>query len=87
MKDESEYPGSTIQSRGLCTGEMKTRVQAGWTGWRDAAETPHDGTEIEDAAEPEENHRRRFMEGGRRMLEMQLKQDDMIQISDFTYLL
>lgn len=95
MIDESEYPGSTIQSKGQWTGEMKKRVQAGWTGWRDAAETHDDGrfgddgtekkqvAELEmlgqnriinirgtvhiedDAAEPEEDHRKRFMDAAK----------------------
>lgn len=32
--DEFKCPGSTIQSSGQCTKEVKTRVQAGWSGWR-----------------------------------------------------
>lgn len=87
--DESEDLGSTIQSKGQWTGEMKKRVQAGWTGWRDAAETHHDGTEKEqvaelemlgqnriinirgkvhtedNAAEPEEDHRKRFKDAAK----------------------
>lgn len=124
--DESEYPGSTIQSKWQCTGEMKKRVQAGWTGWRDAAETHDDGRFGDDGwvktggwagdAQTEQDYKYqgdgshwrwscraggkpqkevhgcseggcRGLEWRRRMLKMQPKQDDVIQISDFTYLL
>ena len=32
--DEFKYLGSTIQSNGECSREVKRRVQAGWNGWR-----------------------------------------------------
>ncbi|KAI5621974.1 hypothetical protein C0J50_18358 [Silurus asotus] len=31
---ELRYMGSTVQSNGVCVGEVKKRVQAGWGGWR-----------------------------------------------------
>lgn len=32
--DEFKYLGSTVQSNRECRGEVKKRVQAGWSGWR-----------------------------------------------------
>ena len=32
--DEFRYLGTTIQSNGECSREVKRRVQAGWNGWR-----------------------------------------------------
>uniref|UniRef100_A0A3B4DPZ4 ribonuclease H n=1 Tax=Pygocentrus nattereri TaxID=42514 RepID=A0A3B4DPZ4_PYGNA len=32
--DDFKYLGSTIQSNGQCRKEVKKRVQAGWSGWR-----------------------------------------------------
>ena len=31
---EFRYLGSTVQSRGDCGKEVKSRVQAGWNSWR-----------------------------------------------------
>ena len=32
--EDFKYLGSTVQSNGECGREVKTRVQAGWNGWR-----------------------------------------------------
>ena len=32
--DQFKYLGSTVQSNGECSGEVKKRIQAGWNGWR-----------------------------------------------------
>ena len=34
--EEFKYLGSTVQSNGECSREVKRRVQAGWNGWRRA---------------------------------------------------
>ena len=34
---EFEYLGSTVQESGSCKRKVKSRVQAGWNGWRKAS--------------------------------------------------